>query len=140
MQLINFNIKQEKPSQHQQLKRIRKNLNGDFLEIGGFLLPYPGKTVATNHRFAGLVKGRLYIYIYIFHLKITTMYINYVIAGQTLIFCCLNSLICVKKKESLIRLKHSRPTKSQSFTINYTLSVQSTILTSYLIVCVEQVL
>lgn len=47
---------QEKPSQHQQLKRIRKNLNGDFLEIGGFLLPYPGKTVATNHRFAGLVK------------------------------------------------------------------------------------
>lgn len=65
LSLINFNIKQEEPIQHQQLKRIRKNLNGDFLEIGGFLLPYPGKAVATNHRFGGLVKGRRYIYIYI---------------------------------------------------------------------------
>lgn len=42
--------------QHQQLRRIRENLNGGFLDIDGFLLPYPGKVVATNHQFAGLVK------------------------------------------------------------------------------------
>eukprot|EP00105_Crassostrea_gigas_P021564 XP_011440735.1 PREDICTED: atlastin-1-like [Crassostrea gigas] len=46
----------EEDNQHQQLKIVRNNLNGGFLEIGGCLLPYPGKDVATNHQFAGLVK------------------------------------------------------------------------------------
>lgn len=58
---INFEIKQGEDDQHQQLKIIRKNLTGDFLETGGCLLPYPGKAVATNHQFTGLVTGNIYV-------------------------------------------------------------------------------
>lgn len=45
-----------KPNHHKETKRIRRNLNECFPNIGGFLLPYPGKAVATEQTFDGLVK------------------------------------------------------------------------------------
>lgn len=58
LSLINFEIKQEEENQKRELKKIRQNLRGGFLEIGGFLLPYPGTDVSINHQYDGKVKGR----------------------------------------------------------------------------------
>lgn len=59
--LINFEIKQVGRIQHkpQQLREICIKLNDSFLEIGGFLLPYPGKVVATSPLYSGQVKGKI---------------------------------------------------------------------------------
>lgn len=45
-----------KKSQHNELKNIRRNLEKCFPNIGGFLLPHPGKAIVTNQAYNGLVK------------------------------------------------------------------------------------
>eukprot|EP00105_Crassostrea_gigas_P038520 XP_019922668.1 PREDICTED: atlastin-1 isoform X2 [Crassostrea gigas] len=45
-----------KKSQHNEQKNIRRNLEKCFPNIGGFLLPYPGKAIVTNQAYNGLVK------------------------------------------------------------------------------------
>lgn len=47
---------QIKPNQHEELKKIRRNLEECFPNTGGFLLPYPGKTVVTKETYDGTVK------------------------------------------------------------------------------------
>lgn len=44
---------------HEDLKRIRRNLSRCFPNIGGFLLPHPGKAVVTKQTYDGTVKGKL---------------------------------------------------------------------------------
>jgi atlastin len=39
--------------QHPDLQLVRKNIKSCFTEIGCFLMPYPGTTVATNPKFDG---------------------------------------------------------------------------------------
>lgn len=46
----------EEPEQHPQLRIIRENLNSGLVETGGFLLPYPGKDVATSNLFVGRIQ------------------------------------------------------------------------------------
>lgn len=43
-------------NQHEELKELRKRLLKSFPNIGGFLLPYPGKAVVTKKAFDGQVK------------------------------------------------------------------------------------
>lgn len=45
-----------KPNHHEELKRIRRNLSKCFPNIGGFLLPHPGKAVVTKQTYDGTVK------------------------------------------------------------------------------------
>lgn len=52
--IVFFKIKK---SQHNELKNIRRNLEKCFPNIGGFLLPHPGKAIVTNQAYNGLVKG-----------------------------------------------------------------------------------
>lgn len=40
------------------MKELRKRLLKSFPNIGGFLLPYPGKAVVTKKAFDGQVKGK----------------------------------------------------------------------------------
>lgn len=47
---------QIKPNHHEELKKIRRNLKECFPNTGGFLLPYPGKTVVTKETYDGTVK------------------------------------------------------------------------------------
>lgn len=49
-----------KKSQHNEQKNIRRNLEKCFPNIGGFLLPYPGKAIVTNQAYNGLVKGDIW--------------------------------------------------------------------------------
>ncbi|CAG2121196.1 unnamed protein product, partial [Medioppia subpectinata] len=44
-----------KEDQAEQLKQIRRHIGSIFSKIGCYLMPYPGKTVATNPRFDGRV-------------------------------------------------------------------------------------
>lgn len=46
----------KKSNHHEELQRIRRNLNKCFPNIGGFLLPHPGKTVVTKQTYDGTVK------------------------------------------------------------------------------------
>eukprot|EP00794_Sanderia_malayensis_P019955 gene19955-21909_t len=39
--------------QHEELKQVRQHINACFQKIGCFLLPHPGKIVATNPKFDG---------------------------------------------------------------------------------------
>jgi atlastin len=39
--------------QHPELQLVRQHIKSCFIEIGCFLMPYPGKTVATNPNFDG---------------------------------------------------------------------------------------
>ncbi|XP_062621079.1 atlastin-1-like [Saccostrea cucullata] len=43
-------------SQHEEHQRLRRNLDACFPDIGGFLLPHPGKVVVTSKTFNGKVK------------------------------------------------------------------------------------
>ncbi|XP_061197696.1 atlastin-1-like [Saccostrea echinata] len=43
-------------SQHEEHQRLRRNLDAYFPDIGGFLLPHPGKVVVTSKTFNGKVK------------------------------------------------------------------------------------
>ncbi|XP_065933795.1 atlastin-1 [Magallana gigas] len=45
-----------KSNHHEELKRIRRNLSRCFPNIGGFLLPHPGKAVVTKQTYDGTVK------------------------------------------------------------------------------------
>lgn len=50
--------KKMEPNEHKELQRIRQNLENCFPNISGFLLPYPGKAVATKETFDGHLNGR----------------------------------------------------------------------------------
>jgi len=41
------------PGQHEELKQVRSHIKSCFQKIGCFLLPHPGKVVATNPKFDG---------------------------------------------------------------------------------------
>lgn len=43
----------------EELQNIRRKLEKWFSNIGGFLLPHPGKIVVTKKEYDGLVKGNL---------------------------------------------------------------------------------
>ncbi|XP_078337258.1 atlastin-3-like isoform X2 [Crassostrea virginica] len=49
-------IMQSEESQHQELKRLRRNITSCFPNFDGFLLPYPGKAVALQQSNCVLVK------------------------------------------------------------------------------------
>ena len=46
--------------QHEELKRAREHINTCFEKIGCFLMPHPGKVVATNPKFKGKLTGNLF--------------------------------------------------------------------------------
>ena len=48
--------------QHEELKRAREHINTCFEKIGCFLMPHPGKVVATNPKFKGKLTGNLFCY------------------------------------------------------------------------------
>ncbi|KAK9964688.1 hypothetical protein ABG768_005837 [Culter alburnus] len=47
---------QVKPNQHEEMQNVRKHIHSCFSDIGCFLLPHPGLTVATNPYFDGRLK------------------------------------------------------------------------------------
>lgn len=49
---------QIKSDQKKELQKIRQNINKCFPNIGGFLLPHPGKAVVKKQEYDGTVKGK----------------------------------------------------------------------------------
>lgn len=45
---------------YEEFKRIRRNFNRCFLNIGGFFLLYLGKVVVMKQIYDGIVKGKFY--------------------------------------------------------------------------------
>ena len=44
-------------SKHEELRRTRQQISNCFEKLGCFLMPHPGKVVATNPKFKGKLKG-----------------------------------------------------------------------------------
>lgn len=48
-------------NQQEELQELRKKLGKYFPNIGGFLLPHPGKAVGTKKAYNGQVKGKSHL-------------------------------------------------------------------------------
>lgn len=59
-QYIYLHIKVQS-GQPAQLQRLRRNINSCFPDIDGFLLPFPGETVAHDEIFSGNVAGKIFL-------------------------------------------------------------------------------
>lgn len=85
-----------KETQPKELKRIRENLDTSFSSISGFLLPHPGKAVATKKSFNGLVEEiddefvdmvkLLVLYILSDEMLVTKQINNMDVTGEDLLF------------------------------------------------------